>query len=308
MPTSSETKLPLCVRIIRNIATVTGALFIIPVIWFFVVTPEELEDMKIPESLDAISEQILNENSDKPPKFFLNSLKDNLISTNIFNLSFTDVSESEWESFQEGAAQGMIEKWRLERDKTNPSLQVPLKEFIRYKKNHVRYSHNMAISEYNKIDNPTSEEYITKLIAENVLLSLNYINDVDLTLEKYEPENQYNRDNWNFNSSAARERLNCTKDEHVDHIVALKEAFDSGASTWSSSRKQQFANDSINLWCLDAKLNLSKSDDDLAEWNGGNCNIRKRIAVKTKTVKRKYDLDIDPAEAKAIAVSINKNC
>ncbi len=123
-----------------------------------------------------------------------------------------------------------------------------------------------------------------------------------------EPANQYNRDNWNFNSSAARKRLNCTKDEHVDHIVALKEAFDSGASTWSSSRKQQFANDSINLWCLDAKLNLSKSDDDLAEWNGGNCNIRKRIAVKTKDVKRKYDLDIDTAEAKAIAVSINKNC
>ncbi|WP_219335675.1 hypothetical protein, partial [Candidatus Synechococcus spongiarum] len=42
MPTSSETKLPLCVRIIRNIATVIGSLFIILVI--FVVSAEDLSE------------------------------------------------------------------------------------------------------------------------------------------------------------------------------------------------------------------------------------------------------------------------
>jgi len=151
----------------------------------------------------------------------------------------------------------------------------------------------------------------TFLVAFGAILggfSVAFFFNVFLKESVSEPATQYNRDNWNFNSSAARERLNCTKDEHVDHIVALKEAFDSGASTWSSSRKQQFANDSINLWCLYSGLNISKSDGDLAEWNGGDCSIRKRIAVKTKAVKGKYGLEIDPAEDKAIAAAINKNC
>ena len=38
----------------------------------------------------------------------------------------------------------------------------------------------------------------------------------------------YDRDNWSFNSSGARARLGCSSSEHVDHIVALKEAYDSG--------------------------------------------------------------------------------
>ena len=40
----------------------------------------------------------------------------------------------------------------------------------------------------------------------------------------------YDRDNWSFNSSSARAALQCDSTEHVDHIVALKEAYDSGAS------------------------------------------------------------------------------
>ena len=85
----------------------------------------------------------------------------------------------------------------------------------------------------------------------------------------------YDRDNWSFNSSGARARLGCSSSEHVDHIVALKEAYDSGAAAWSSTRKAEFANDSTNLWCLEASVNLSKSDGDLAEWAGGSCAQRK---------------------------------
>ena len=118
----------------------------------------------------------------------------------------------------------------------------------------------------------------------------------------------YDRDNWDYDSSAARERLRCTENEHVDHIVALKEAFDSGASNWTSERKEQFANDPLNQMCLDASLNMSKSDGDLAEWDGGSCSLRKQIARKTIQVKIKYGLSRDSAEKLANTVAINKNC
>ena len=118
----------------------------------------------------------------------------------------------------------------------------------------------------------------------------------------------YDRDNWDYDSSAARQRLGCSSSEHVDHIVALKEAYDSSASTWTGAQKRRFANDSINLWCLDAGANISKSDRDLAEWSGGTCAQRRFIAVQTQIVKAKYSLTIDPAERRAIDAALSASC
>lgn len=118
----------------------------------------------------------------------------------------------------------------------------------------------------------------------------------------------YNRDSWDYNSSIARKHLHCTKTEHVDHIVALKEAYDSGANAWSLAQKKKFANDPMNQWCLDGGVNISKSDKDLAEWNGGSCEIRKFIADATVDVKVKYGLTIDPAEERANAAAIAQRC
>ena len=118
----------------------------------------------------------------------------------------------------------------------------------------------------------------------------------------------YDRDNWSFYSSSARAALICDSSEHVDHIVALKEAYDSGAATWTNTRKSQFANDRENLWCLDASVNRSKSDHDLAEWSGGTCEQRKHIATVTRTIKARYSLNTDAAEAWAIAVALSTQC
>ena len=118
----------------------------------------------------------------------------------------------------------------------------------------------------------------------------------------------YNRDNWSYDSSAARARLGCSSDEHVDHIVALKEAYDSGAANWSNSRKRQFANDPLNQWCLEASLNQSKLDRDLAEWSGGSCQQRNHIARFTIAVKAKYSLSVDPAEQRANQAALDASC
>ncbi len=118
----------------------------------------------------------------------------------------------------------------------------------------------------------------------------------------------YDRDNWSYHSGSARAALGCSSSEHVDHIVALKEAYDSGAEGWLNSRKATFANDRANLWCLDAGLNISKSDHDLAEWRGGTCSQRQHIATVTVTIKAKYDLAIDNAEQRAIDTALAARC
>lgn len=118
----------------------------------------------------------------------------------------------------------------------------------------------------------------------------------------------YDRENWDYNSRTARRRLGCARSEHVDHIVALKEAYDSGASVWAPGRKEEFANDPINQMCLDGRLNMSKSDKDLAEWDGGDCELRKTIAMKSIEVKILYGLDIDPDEWRANAEAILDDC
>lgn len=90
--------------------------------------------------------------------------------------------------------------------------------------------------------------------------------------------------------------------------MALKEAYDSGASAWSSARKSQFANDPLNQWCLVAGLNMSKSDGDLAEWRGGSCGQRKYIAQLTVRVKQKYGLSLDTAERRAVNAALAAGC
>ena len=55
----------------------------------------------------------------------------------------------------------------------------------------------------------------------------------------------------------------------VDHMVPLAEAWDSGASTWTDLKRQQYANDMVDtkhLIAVTGSSNRSKSDQDPAEW------------------------------------------
>ena len=45
---------------------------------------------------------------------------------------------------------------------------------------------------------------------------------------------------------------------NIDHIVSLKDAYDSGAATWNASKKQAFANDRFNHAPSCARVNSSK--------------------------------------------------
>jgi len=45
---------------------------------------------------------------------------------------------------------------------------------------------------------------------------------------------------------------------NIDHVVSLKDAYDSGASSWSDSRKESFANDRSNHVPSCGRVNSSK--------------------------------------------------
>jgi len=89
----------------------------------------------------------------------------------------------------------------------------------------------------------------------------------------------------------------------IDHVVALAEAWDSGASGWSAARRRDFANDLGAWWSLvavSAASNRSKSDQDPADWlppaPGAGCSfIGAWLASKAR-----WDLAVDAREERAI--------
>lgn len=49
-------------------------------------------------------------------------------------------------------------------------------------------------------------------------------------------------------------------------MVPLKWAWDHGADKWSQEKREQFANDRVNLVAVEASLNRSKGAKGLDEW------------------------------------------
>ena len=55
------------------------------------------------------------------------------------------------------------------------------------------------------------------------------------------------------------------RDVHVEHVVAAKEAHESGACLWRQARRRQFASDVLNLALAVPRVNRRKSAQDLGD-------------------------------------------
>lgn len=90
-------------------------------------------------------------------------------------------------------------------------------------------------------------------------------------------------------------------DVDIDHLVALAEAWDSGARRWNAPTRRRFANDlgdRRSLVAVTDNVNMSKSDRDPAEWmpRFGRCRyVREWTAVKTR-----WSLRVDRREKSAL--------
>ena len=88
----------------------------------------------------------------------------------------------------------------------------------------------------------------------------------------------------------------------IDHIVPLAEAWKSGANAWSTSRRQQFANDLTvsQLIAVSASSNRSKGDRDPSEWKPTNSSVHCIYAREWIWVKHTYGLSLQSAEKTAL--------
>ncbi|WP_143220851.1 DUF1524 domain-containing protein [Actinomadura sp. CNU-125] len=91
-------------------------------------------------------------------------------------------------------------------------------------------------------------------------------------------------------------------DIDIDHMVALAEAWRSGASSWTTSRREAFANDldSSQLWAVTDNVNQSKGDQDPAEWTPPSAGFHCMYARSWIDVKWRYGLTVDSAERGAL--------
>lgn len=99
-------------------------------------------------------------------------------------------------------------------------------------------------------------------------------------------------------------------DFDIDHMVPLAEAWDSGASSWSDSRRRDFANDlssSYSLIAVSSSSNRSKSDGDPADWLPSNPLYVCEYVEQWISVKQQWDLSVDEAEASRIE-GVLSNC
>tara|TARA_B100000953_G_scaffold187398_1_gene154265 strand:+ start:394 stop:834 length:441 start_codon:yes stop_codon:yes gene_type:complete len=89
----------------------------------------------------------------------------------------------------------------------------------------------------------------------------------------------------------------------VDHMVPLKEAWDSGAWAWDAARRQAFANDTTladALIAVSASSNRSKGSKDPAEWMPPLESFRCSYVAAWLAVKRAWELSMDEAEYETI--------
>jgi hypothetical protein len=86
----------------------------------------------------------------------------------------------------------------------------------------------------------------------------------------------------------------------IDHVVALADAWQTGAQRWSPQRLRDFANDPLELLAVDGPLNEGKGDGDAATWLPPDKAERCDYVARQIAVKATWDLWVKPAERDAM--------
>ena len=93
----------------------------------------------------------------------------------------------------------------------------------------------------------------------------------------------------------------------IDHVVALSNAWQTGAFKLSLEQRKALANDPLNLFAVKGSLNQQKSDGDAATWLPPFKSFRCSYVAQQIAVKAKYSLWVVPPE-KAAMVAILAKC
>lgn len=97
-------------------------------------------------------------------------------------------------------------------------------------------------------------------------------------------------------------------DVDIDHMVPLKEAWESGARSWTTAKRRRYANDLYgpSLVAVTDNVNQSKGDRDPAQWlpARNKCLYAKRWVQ----VKYRWRLTINTAERSTLSRVLSGSC
>lgn len=82
----------------------------------------------------------------------------------------------------------------------------------------------------------------------------------------------------------------------IDHVVPLSYSWQLGSSRWRESKREQFANDVLNLLPVEGRANSAKGDSGPASWLPPNKQVRCAYAVRFAQVALKYELPVTEAD------------
>ena len=86
----------------------------------------------------------------------------------------------------------------------------------------------------------------------------------------------------------------------IDHVVALSNAWQTGAFKLTLMQRAAFANDPMNLFAVKGRLNSQKGDGDAATWLPPLKSFRCTYVAHQIAVKAKYSLWVTPPEKEAM--------
>ena len=93
----------------------------------------------------------------------------------------------------------------------------------------------------------------------------------------------------------------------IDHVVALSNAWQTGAQNLSADARYALATDPLNLIAAGAEANQDKSDGDASEWLPPNRAFRCEYVARQIAVKYKYHLWVTEPEHAAI-ITVLTDC
>ena len=86
----------------------------------------------------------------------------------------------------------------------------------------------------------------------------------------------------------------------IDHVVALSNAWQTGAQQLTQAQRVSLANDPVNLLAVDGRSNAQKGDGDTATWLPSNKAFRCGYVARQVSVKATYGLWVTQAEHDAM--------
>ena len=89
-------------------------------------------------------------------------------------------------------------------------------------------------------------------------------------------------------------------DVDIDHVVPLANAWRSGASTWSTSEREKYANNPEVLLSVDDSANQEKGDRGPEAWKPPNKSYYCEYARRWIWIKSDWHLTVNPDEKKAL--------